>query len=338
MANLSESSTFDAGVYQIETTDPVQGGAAGATNTPLKALVNRTRWLKDTLDAVVLALTGYAPINTPVFTGNPQAPTPALDDSDASLATTSFVKGVVAGVLTKNVAGGVNVTLTAAEAGSGTIVLTGAITANISVIVPAVAAKWVIRNSTTGAFTLTVKTAAGTGVAVTQGVATFLYCDGTNVALASVIDLATALKNGLLSLEDKIKLDALPANVVNRAGDTMTGRLKTLSQSEAVATPSITGGILTLDLSQANVFRVSLNANISTLTISNPPASGTDFAFTLIFTADGTSRSVAWPASAKHAKSTPPVLTIASGKKDRFVFETADAGAEWLVSPAGQNF
>ena len=33
----------------------------------------------------------YAPINSPVFTGNPQAPTPALGDVSTSIATTAFV-------------------------------------------------------------------------------------------------------------------------------------------------------------------------------------------------------------------------------------------------------
>lgn len=46
MANLPEVSNFDS-VYQIETTDPVQGGASGVTNTPLKNLTNRTLWLKE---------------------------------------------------------------------------------------------------------------------------------------------------------------------------------------------------------------------------------------------------------------------------------------------------
>ena len=50
MANLPESNTFDEGVYQIETTDPVMGGANGLSNAPLKQLANRTRWLKTWLD------------------------------------------------------------------------------------------------------------------------------------------------------------------------------------------------------------------------------------------------------------------------------------------------
>lgn len=52
MANLPESSTFDAGVYQIETTDPVIGGPSGVTNNPLKNLTNRTKYLKDHVDAL----------------------------------------------------------------------------------------------------------------------------------------------------------------------------------------------------------------------------------------------------------------------------------------------
>jgi microcystin-dependent protein len=46
MANLPESPTWESGVYQIEVTDPVQGGVNGVTNTPLKQLVNRTAFLK----------------------------------------------------------------------------------------------------------------------------------------------------------------------------------------------------------------------------------------------------------------------------------------------------
>jgi hypothetical protein len=45
MANLPEVDQFDAGVYQLETTDPALGGANGIMNTPPKSLVNRTRYL-----------------------------------------------------------------------------------------------------------------------------------------------------------------------------------------------------------------------------------------------------------------------------------------------------
>jgi hypothetical protein len=56
MANLPEVSSFDAGIYQIETTDPVLGGPSGVTNLPAKNLANRTRWLKDQIDALAAAV------------------------------------------------------------------------------------------------------------------------------------------------------------------------------------------------------------------------------------------------------------------------------------------
>lgn len=47
MANLQESASWTDGIYQLETTDPVMGGANGTSNTQAKQLANRTRWLKE---------------------------------------------------------------------------------------------------------------------------------------------------------------------------------------------------------------------------------------------------------------------------------------------------
>lgn len=43
----------------------------------------------------VLFTPTYAPADSPVFTGNPTAPTPSLGDSDASISTTGFVKAAI---------------------------------------------------------------------------------------------------------------------------------------------------------------------------------------------------------------------------------------------------
>ncbi|WP_206142841.1 phage tail protein [Burkholderia sp. Ac-20384] len=50
MANLKEESKWEDGVYQFETSDPVQGGPDGVDNVPTKQLANRTRYLKDRAD------------------------------------------------------------------------------------------------------------------------------------------------------------------------------------------------------------------------------------------------------------------------------------------------
>lgn len=83
--------------------------------------------------------------------------------------------------LSKSMSGGVDVTLTTLEATNNIIVLTGTLTVNINLIVPTTTNEWVIRNNTTGAFSITVKTAAGTGIVVAQTKQRQLFCDGTNV-------------------------------------------------------------------------------------------------------------------------------------------------------------
>lgn len=95
MASLPESSTFDAGVYQLELTDPVIGGPSGVSNTPLKNLANRTKYLKDHVDALE---SSRAPLASPAFTGAPTAPTQASSDNSTKVATTAFVKTAVAAV------------------------------------------------------------------------------------------------------------------------------------------------------------------------------------------------------------------------------------------------
>jgi len=79
---------------------------------------------------------------------------------------------------------GANVTLTATQYGKQILVLSGTLTANINLIFPALATQWVVVNNTTGSFTITCKTASGTGVTVVQGgwpTATTVTGDGTNI-------------------------------------------------------------------------------------------------------------------------------------------------------------
>jgi hypothetical protein len=90
------------------------------------------------------------------------------------------------------VAGGVGTTvLTRDQAAVRILELTGALTGNRTLEVPAVAWIWNVFNNTTGAFSLTLKTNAGTGIAVTQGKRTLLYCDGTNVV--DVVEMLSSL-------------------------------------------------------------------------------------------------------------------------------------------------
>lgn len=89
-----------------------------------------------------------------------------------------------------NVAGSGNYTLSGFELNRIAYDLIGALTGNRNVIVPATVQQYWITNNTTGSFTLTVKTASGTGVSVPQGGAAILYCNGTNVVNAQTLNVA----------------------------------------------------------------------------------------------------------------------------------------------------
>lgn len=107
------------------------------------------------------------------------APTAAAGDNSTNVATTAFVNTAVDGVATLSTTGGTT-TLTQAQYSAAVVIVTGALTSNAVLVVPSSGITTFI-NRTTGAFTLTVKTAAGTGVSVLQGYARNLVADGTNV-------------------------------------------------------------------------------------------------------------------------------------------------------------
>ena len=106
--------------------------------------------------------------------------------------------------------------------------------------------------------------------------------------------------------------------------------------SEVSASAAISSGTLTLDLSTAGIFYVNLSENITTLTISNTQTPGAS-SFTLIFTADGTARTVTWPGSFLWPSGISPAITSTNGKEDIFSFVTIDNGTSWFSFVGGQN-
>lgn len=93
----------------------------------------------------------------------------ALGVQNNSSTPAADVNTIVLGELEKDVAGNSDVTLSEAEANNAFLIFSGALTGNISVIVPAEDKEYLVHNDTSGAYTLTVKKSGGTGVAVTQG-------------------------------------------------------------------------------------------------------------------------------------------------------------------------
>ena len=74
-----------------------------------------------------------------------------------------------------------DVTLTAAQSAKDLIVISGTLSANVNLIFPTTVKSWIVTNNTTGAYTITCKTASGTGGVITQGASRIFYGDGTNL-------------------------------------------------------------------------------------------------------------------------------------------------------------
>ena len=196
---------------------------------------------------------------------------------------------------------------------AGTI--TAALSGNASTATTLATARNINGVSFNGSADITVTAAAGTltGSTLASGV--------TASSLTSVGTLTSLTMGGTVSMAD---------NVISRPRFT--------DYAETYTTPAISSGTLTLNLENGNVFRVSRNANITTLTISNPPASGNAGSFTLIFDANGTSYTITWPAAVKWPGGTAPTITTTNSRSDMFVFYTNNAGTTWYAMTAAQNF
>lgn len=98
--------------------------------------------------------------------------------------------------LVYDISAGTPFTLTSTQAANKILNFVGTISAPVVVNVPAVVAIYYIQNAYAGAFSLTIKTAAGTGVVLGNADLTILYCDGTNVVNAQTVSAPASNLSG----------------------------------------------------------------------------------------------------------------------------------------------
>ena len=102
-------------------------------------------------------------------------------------------------LLTIDISGSGDYTLSTAELNKTAYVFTGTITGNRTIIVPTTVQQYWVSNQTTGSFTFAIKTASQTpAITLAQGSRAIFYCDGTNVVDAdtSTISLPVQIAQG----------------------------------------------------------------------------------------------------------------------------------------------
>ena len=98
-----------------------------------------------------------------------------------------MIEAAVAGTTSISTTGGTttlsNVDYTNDQAKKALLYVTGTLVSNATIVIPNASKTYKVFNQTSGAFTLSVKTASGTAKTVTQATSVELYCDGSNTIL-----------------------------------------------------------------------------------------------------------------------------------------------------------
>jgi len=165
-----------------------------------------------------------------------------------------------------------NVTLAALQAGRSIIMITGTLTANLNLIFPTYAQQWLIVNAASGAYSVTCKTASGSGVAVATGATAQVYGDGTNIILSQA---NPAMYSPIQSISASVAANAMG---IGYAGGTLQFRSATLTNG-APNTLAIGALSLTIPtgatLGSANgvqsqfIYAVAYNAGTPVLCVAN---------------------------------------------------------------------
>ena len=285
----------------------------------------------------------------------------------------TILQQAIAGYEEVSIAGGVQTTPLVFSNGlvsdgkNAVIKFIGTITGNQTVTIPdSIEKTYIISNGTTGAFTVELKTASGTGVTfgTTDKSTKILFADGTNI-----VDTGTVSLTGVQTLTNK----TLTAPILDEINDS-NGNEEIIFTTTASAVNEITianaatsnspnisvtgddtniglsvstkgtglilfndgaynadatltdGATITWDVGSSPVAKVTLGGN-RTLSAPTNSASGQFISLTVIQDATG-SRLLTWNSAYEFTGDTAPTLTTTASKADVFVFKYN--GTVWL--------
>lgn len=105
-------------------------------------------------------------------------------------------------------------------------------------------------------------------------------------------------------------------------------------RDEQAGSHTLSGGTLALNFAGGRNFAVTLDQNVTDITVSGAPAEW--FGVTLQFTQDATGgRSITWPAAWEFEGGTAPSLTTTAGTVSTVVAYSPDGGTTFYGKSAG---
>lgn len=192
------------------------------------------------------------------------------------------------------------------------------------VTVPNLSKLYLVRNSTTGGQTITVKTAAGTGVTIPDSSAIWVFCDGTDVYGVNTDNAATA--DFATTAGSANQLGGVAA--ANFARLDLGGTNQQFLASQSTQRVLLNGGAtITPNADSSNSFLVTPNQNF---TLGNP--TGAEVGTTIRIAIEqpaGNNYAITWGTAYYFAGGVKPVLTAVNGAIDYFSFEKLDTN-QWI--------
>lgn len=177
----------------------------------------------------------------------------------------------------------------------------------------------------------------GMCLVVTNGKVGQTAC-GTGTGTVTSVSVTTANGvSGVVANPTTTPAITLTLGAITPSSVAPTGLTTLVGLAETFQAPAITANVLTIDLSTGTVFNVANTANITTMTLTNVPASLTS-SFTLLFTANGSGFTQVYMSGIKWAAGVAPTLTTTNGKIDALTFVTYNGGTNWLGFVGGLNF
>jgi hypothetical protein len=177
-------------------------------------------------------------------------------------------------------------------------------------------------------------TAQLSNVSATSGI--FINVTGTNSTLTNVTATNSTLTN----------VTATNATVTSEVVTSATiNNIKTTRHAWTRKSIPISAGNLSIDLSQGQIFDVTLSANITSISVSNsyPGTVGQEFTLIIKYNANSAGKSIQWSNGTNtyinwEGGTAGPTLGLVDGELDIFKFITVDEGANWYAYVIGQSY
>ena len=250
-----------------------------------------------------------------------------------------YVELSITGVESIVVTGGtyvLDVTGTASdEARKAIINLTGTLTSNQIIEAPNEPKTYIIRNATSGAFTVSIKTPSGAGgqiLAIPQGEIYLAWCDGSNAfytingqVSGTVSEANNALNLGGVAAATYARLD--------------TKQTWVRPQTATPNNVTLSAGTYTPSIDTSSQIRVQQSEVVTDVTINNPTGTPIDGQIFIVEIEqhDVTVRSVIWGSKYVFEDGTNLNLTQTVDRVDKFSFQYSAGLDRWLIVGAAQN-